>query len=77
MTSIAMVITQWNDVLRYDYGSSYSEQKVQVLLRWKRKNGSGATFLSLIDVAVRSGDQRFAEAVKRIASRHAHNRTSL
>lgn len=46
---------------------SYGEQKLQLLLRWKRKLGSGATFQVLVDAALTSGDRQFAETVHQLA----------
>lgn len=53
--------------LKFNYPQQYSEQKMQLFLKWKRKFGSGATFRSLLDAAVATGDRQFADVVKRIA----------
>ena len=60
---------KWAEVqeLRHDCQGSYSDQKTQLLLRWKRKRGSEATFQALVDAALATGDRQFAETVKRIA----------
>lgn len=47
---------------------SYGEQKLQLLLRWKRKLGSGATVQVLVDAALASGDRQFAETVQKLAA---------
>lgn len=46
---------------------SYGEQKLQLLLTWKRKLGSGATFQVLVDAALASRDRQFAETVRKLA----------
>ena len=53
--------------LRYDY-HSYSEQKTQLLMKWKRRHGSEATYQALLTAAYTSGDRQFADVVKRVAA---------
>ena len=76
---IARVIVNWEGLgvplgltrieienIKCDYRGDYNQQKIQVLYKWKEKNGLEATYLNLIE-PVKQDNRELAEEIMRIS----------
>ena len=52
--------------LKHSYGYDYREQKFQMFMLWKRKNGSCANYKTLLQAAESIHDQQFTAFVKQL-----------
>ena len=52
--------------LKRDYRGDYNQQKIQVLYKWKEKNGLDATYFNMIEV-VKEDNRELAEEIMRIS----------
>ena len=76
---IARVIVKWEELgtqlgltrieiedIKRDYRGDYNQQKIQVLYKWKEKNGLDSTYLNMIE-AVKQDNRELAEEIARIS----------
>ena len=80
IVQIARVIVNWEGLgvqlgltrieiedIKRDYRGDYNQQKIQVLYKWKEKNGLEATYLNLIE-PVKQDNRELAEEIMRIST---------
>lgn len=79
IVQIARVIVNWEGLgvqlgltrieiedIKRDYRGDYNQQKIQLLYKWKEKNGLDATYFNLIK-AVKQDNRELAEEIMRIS----------